>query len=91
MPGLSAGHGIVGHESIHDITGSSGAEAEIPDDGDDTVVEAAGSEGLVYRFGRAKIAVFVYPVGPLTSPRAVPVSCSAGATAAGSKIEADGA
>ena len=68
MPGLSAGHGILGHESIHDITGSSGAEAEILDDGDDTVVEAAGSEGLAYRFGRAKIAVFVYPVGPLTSP-----------------------
>ena len=68
MAGLTAGHGIVGHDSIHDITGSSGAEAEILDDGDDTVVEAAGSEGLAYRFGRAKIPVFVYPVGPLTSP-----------------------
>ena len=91
MAGLTAGHGIVGHDSIHDMTGSSGGEAEILDDGDDTVVEAERSDVLAYRFGRAKIAVFVYPVGPLTSPRAVPVSCSAGATAAGSKIEADGA
>ena len=59
MPGLSAGDGILGHESIHDITGSSGAEAKLLDDGDDTVVEAGGSEDLAYRFGQAKIAVFV--------------------------------
>ena len=59
MPGLSAGDGILGHESIHDITGSSGAEAKLLDDGDDTVVEAGASEGLAYRSRRARIAVFV--------------------------------
>ena len=66
MAGLTAGHGIVGQHSIHDISGSSGAEAELLHDGDDTVVEAAGSEGLAYRYSRAKIPMLVYPVGHLT-------------------------
>ena len=68
MAGLTAGHGIVGPVGIHDITSSCGGEAEILDDGDDMLVESVGSEGLAYRFRRAKIAVFVYPVGPLTTP-----------------------
>ena len=58
MPGLSAGDGILGHKSIH-VTGSSGAEAKLLDDGDDTVVEAGASEGFAYRSRRARIAVLV--------------------------------